>query len=107
MRIIIVGAGAVGYHLAERLALEGQDIVVIEADAEKAAELQSSVDCLVIHGNGASRRVLEEAGIESTGLLIAVTSSDAVNILACQAAAGYQVPRKIARVEDETLLTGH
>ncbi len=107
MRIIIVGAGAVGYHLAERLALEGQDIVVIEADAEKAAELQSSVDCLVINGNGASRRVLEEAGIESTGLLIAVTNSDAVNILACQAAAGYQVPRKIARVEDETLLTGH
>jgi len=107
MRIIIVGAGAVGYHLAERLALEGQDIVVIEADESKAAELQSSIDCLVVTGNGASRRVLEEAGIETAGLLIAVTNSDAVNILACQAAAGYQVPRKVARVEDDTLRTGH
>ena len=105
MRIIIVGAGAVGTHLAERLAFEGQDIVVVEADDEKAAELQSEVDCLVITGNGASRRVLEEAGIQSTGLLIAVTNSDAVNILACQAAAAYQVPRKIARVEDDTLIT--
>ncbi|MCB2223344.1 MAG: Trk system potassium transporter TrkA [Actinobacteria bacterium] len=106
MRIIIVGAGAVGYHLAERLAVEGQDIVVVEADEEKAAELQTSIDCLVINGNGASRRVLEEAGIESAGLLIAVTNSDAVNILACQAAAEYQVPRKVARVEDETLRIG-
>jgi len=107
MRIIIVGAGAVGFHLAERLAHEGQDIVVIEPNEAKAAELRQSVDCLVVVGNGASRRVLEEAGIESAGLLIAVTNSDAVNILACQAAAGYQVPRKVARVEDETLLTSH
>jgi trk system potassium uptake protein TrkA len=107
MRIIIVGAGAVGYHLAERLALEGQDIVVIEADEAKAAKLQQEVDCLVLTGNGASHRLLEEAGIESAGLLIAVTDSDAVNILACQAAAEYQVPRKVARVEDTTLRNGH
>jgi len=107
MRIIIVGAGAVGFHLAERLALEGQDIVVIEANEEKAAELNASVDCLVIVGNGASQRVLEEAGIQSAGLLIAVTDSDAVNVLACQAAAQYQVPRKVARVEDAALRTDH
>ena len=107
MRIIIVGAGAVGFHLAERLALEGQDIVVIEADENKAAELQASIDCMVVVGNGASQRVLEEAGIQSAGLLIAVTNSDAVNVLACQAAAQYQVPRKVARVEDSALRNDH
>ena len=46
MRIIIVGAGTVGAHLAERLSLEGQDIVVIEADEAKAANLQADMDCL-------------------------------------------------------------
>lgn len=107
MRIIIVGAGAVGFHLAERLALEGQDIVVVEANEERAAELRASVDCMVVVGNGASQRVLEEAGIQSAGMLIAVTNSDAVNVLACQAAAQYQVPRKVARVEDAALRNDH
>lgn len=107
MRIIIVGAGAVGSHLAERLSAEGQDIVVIEANAARAAELQADLDCLVIPGNGASRSVLEEAGIGDAQLMIAVTSSDAVNILACQQAAAFDVPTKVARVEDASLRPGH
>jgi trk system potassium uptake protein TrkA len=106
MRIIIVGAGTVGSHLAERLSLEGQDIVVIEGDEGRAADLQNSVDCLVIHGNGASASVLAEAGIDLAELLIAVTDSDAVNVLACQAAAEFNVPRKVARVEDALLRNG-
>jgi len=103
MHIIVIGAGAVGSYLAERLSLEGQDVVVIEADAARAEQVQSEVDCLVIHGNGASTSTLEEARIGDAGLLIAVTSSDAVNVLACQAAARYHVPRRVARVEDPTL----
>jgi trk system potassium uptake protein TrkA len=103
MHIIVIGAGAVGSYLAERLSLEGQDVVVVEADGSRAEEVQSEVDCLVIHGNGASTSALEEAGIQDAGLLIAVTSSDAVNVLACQAAARYHVPRRVARVEDPTL----
>jgi trk system potassium uptake protein TrkA len=103
MRIVIVGAGAVGAYLAERLAFEGQDIVVIESDPERARELQSSVDCLVVNANGASIHALEEAGIADAGLLIAVTSSDAVNVLACQAAHRLGVPRRVARVQDPTL----
>ena len=78
-------------------------MVVIEADPQRAEEVQNDVDCLVISGNGASTTVLEQAGIDSAGLLIAVTSSDAVNVLACQAAARYHVPRRVARVEDPTL----
>jgi len=103
MKTVIVGAGAVGSHLAERLAYEGQDVVVIEVDGQRAKELQESVDCLVINANGASIHALEEAGVADANLLIAVTSSDAVNLLACQAAAGLGVPKRVARVQDPTL----
>ncbi len=106
MRIVIVGAGQVGSHLAERLSIEGQDVVVIESDAARAAEMQSDLDALVIHGNGSSREALEEARIGDAKMLIAVTSSDAANILACQAALHFGVPLKIARVEDPDLRDG-
>ncbi|MFQ5947825.1 MAG: Trk system potassium transporter TrkA [Acidimicrobiia bacterium] len=103
MRIVIVGAGAVGSYLAERLSAEGQDVVVIESDAERVEELRSSLDALVVHGNGASPSVLADVGIEKAGLLIAVTSSDAVNVLVCHAGHRFEVARKIARVEDPAL----
>ncbi|MDH3730803.1 MAG: Trk system potassium transporter TrkA, partial [Acidimicrobiia bacterium] len=106
MRIVIVGAGQVGSHLAERLSIEGQDVVVIESDAARAAEMQASLDALVIHGNGSSREALEEARVGDAKMLIAVTSSDAANILACQAALRFGVPLKIARVEDPELRDG-
>jgi len=106
MRIVIVGAGAVGSYLAERLSMEGQDIVVIESDAGRAQELQNRIDCLVIQGNGASAHVLEKADVGSAALLIAVTSSDAVNILACQEGERLGVPKRVARVEDPTLREG-
>ncbi len=106
MRIVIIGAGQVGSHLAERLAIEGHDVVVIESDAARAAEVQESVDCLVIHGNGSSPSVLEEAGIGDADMFIAVTSSDAANVLANEAATHFGVPLTIARIEDPTLRDG-
>ena len=105
MKIVIVGAGAVGSYLAERLSAEGQDIVVIESNAARAEEVQESIDCLVIRGNGASVSTLQEAGVETAGLFIAVTSSDAVNILACESAEHLGAPRRVARVEDPRLKT--
>ncbi|MCP3973340.1 MAG: Trk system potassium transporter TrkA [bacterium] len=104
MRIVIVGAGAVGSYLAERLSSEGQDIVLIESDAARAAELQTELDVLVVVGNGASPRTLAEAEVERADLLIAVTSSDATNILAAHAATRLGVESRIARVEDPMLL---
>lgn len=103
MRIVIVGAGAVGSFLAEKLASEGQDVVVIESDAKRALEAQSEIDCLVINGNGASAETLKGAGLADSDLLIAVSSSDAVNVLACAAGTKVGIPRKVARVEDPQL----
>lgn len=103
MRIVIVGAGAVGSFLAEKFAVEGQDVVVIESDPVRAAEAQSEIDCLVINGNGASAETLKSAGLADADLLIAVSSSDAVNVLACAAGTTLGIPRKVARVEDPQL----
>jgi trk system potassium uptake protein TrkA len=103
MRIVIVGAGAVGGYLAERLAYEGQDVVVVEADGARVAALRRKVKSRVVQGNGASVHALEDAGVAEASLLIAVTSSDAVNILACQTAANLGVPQRVARVEDPAL----
>jgi trk system potassium uptake protein len=100
MRIVIVGAGAVGSYLAERLSIEGQDVVVIEDDEDRAAELQDRIDALVINGNGASPAVLQEAGVDRSDLLIAVSNSDGANVLACHVAAELGVKRTVARVED-------
>lgn len=100
MRIVIVGAGAVGSYLAERLSLEGQDVIVIEDDEERAADLQDRIDALVVTGNGASPSVLQEAGVDRSELLIAVSNSDGANVLACHVAAELGVKRTVARVED-------
>lgn len=100
MRIVIVGAGAVGSYLAERLSIEGQDVVVIEDDEDRAAELQDRIDALVITGNGASPAILQQAGVERSDLLIAVSNSDGANVLACHVAAELGVKRTVARVED-------
>lgn len=103
MRIFIVGAGAVGSYLAEKLSFEGQDVVVVESDPARAAAAQAEIDCLVINGNGASIETLKNAGLGDADLLIAVSSSDAVNVLACAAGTQLKVPRTVARVEDPQL----
>lgn len=103
MRIVVIGAGAVGSHLADRLSQEGQDVVVIETNTARAEEVQAEIDCLVINGNGASHEALLEAGVDRADLVIAVSSSDAVNVLAAHAAGRLGTARRIARVEDPLL----
>ena len=99
----MIGAGAVGSHLAERLSSEGQDVIVIESDPARAEEVQAEIDCLVIKGNGASHETLAEAGVVRSDLVIAVSSSDAVNVLAAHAAGRLGSATRIARVEDPQL----
>ena len=106
MHIIIIGAGAVGSYLAERLSSGGLDVVVIEDDETRAAELQEAIDAMVLHGNGASVHMLEEARVGEADLLIAVTSSDGANILACHTATQLGAKMTIARIEDGELREG-
>lgn len=99
MKAIIVGAGEVGYHIADRLSREGHDITIIERDRVREQMLADKVNALVIHGNGASGEILESAGIDKADLFIAVTDQDEVNLVACIMAGEYQVPSKIARIK--------
>lgn len=100
MRIVIVGAGAVGSHLAEHLSLENHDVTVIESDPERIRALQDDLDILVVEGNGASPKVMAEANIERCDLMMALTNSDEVNMIASLSAAQQDVPFKIARVSN-------
>ena len=95
-----------GSYLAQRLSTEGQDVVVIENDARRAAQVQEDLDALVIHGNGASPKILEQAGVPDADLLIAVSNNDGANVMACHAAAEVGAKRTVARVEDPGLREG-
>ncbi len=103
MRVVIVGAGHDGSYLAERLVAEGQEVVIIEADEDKANRIQDRLDVLAVHGNGASPAVLRRAGVDGAGLFLAVTDSDGANVLACRSAKSLGVRRTVARVEDADL----
>ena len=100
MRILIVGAGEVGFHLAERLSQENQDVVLIESDPDRAEYASNQLDVLTITGNGASLPVLERAGIRDAGMLLAVTSQDEVNLISCLAASRLEVHYTIARISN-------
>ncbi|WP_373820272.1 Trk system potassium transporter TrkA [Glaesserella sp.] len=101
MKIIILGAGQVGSTLAENLASDHNDITIIDSDQARLAQLQDKHDLRVIKGNGASPRVLREAGASDADLLIAVTDNDESNMIACQVAYTlFNVPTKIARIRN-------
>lgn len=98
MRVIIIGAGKVGYKLAEKLSQENHEVLIIEQNEERRKILQENLDVLVSAGNGASPRVLADAGIAQSDLLVAVTDQDEVNMLACMVANRAGVGRTVARV---------
>jgi trk system potassium uptake protein TrkA len=85
MNIIIIGAGEVGYHIANKLS-KGNDIVIIEKNSDKVKRIPEDLDVGTICGLGSNPTILEEAGIKSADMLIAVTDSDETNIVACLAA---------------------
>ena len=85
MKIVIVGAGEVGFHIASRLALENKDVVVIDNDPNSIRRIADNIDANVLIGSGSSPVVLEEAGIKGAEILLAVTNSDETNLVACLA----------------------
>ena len=100
MRTVIIGAGEVGFNTARLLSHEGHDVVLVEQDEALVERMAEQLDALVIHGNGASPKVLAEAGIEKSELLVAATTSDEVNIIACLTAKTQGVPRTVARLHN-------
>ena len=100
MRIIVLGAGEVGYHVASRLIREQHDVVVIDHSPELIERVKEELDVLAFRGHAASPQVLEDAEIDRTDMLIAVTSSDEVNLVACLLARQSGVPSCIARINE-------
>jgi trk system potassium uptake protein TrkA len=100
MRTVIIGAGEVGFNTARMLSHEGHDVVLVEQSEELVERATEQLDVLVIHGNGASPKLLAEAGISKTDLLIASSSSDEVNIIACLAAKTQGVSSTVARIHN-------
>lgn len=104
MKIIVVGAGKVGYSVAQRLVKDEHDVYVIEQSPERIKNLENSLDVSLVQGNGSSLPLLREIGMDDVGMLIAVTDSDEVNLLACAVAKIAGIPRTIARVRDNNYL---
>ena len=100
MKAIIIGAGEVGFHIAKLLTAQDNDVVLIDESEAACNRVSEQLDLQTLRGSGASPRLLKTAGIEDANLIIAVTNSDEINILACQIADRYKVSTKIARVSN-------
>ena len=100
MQIIIVGCGNVGSALAEQLSKEGHNITVIDTKSDVVQNVSNNFDIMGIVGNGAGYSIQKEAGIEDADLMIAVTSSDELNLLCCLIAKKAGDCHTIARVRN-------
>lgn len=99
MRILIAGGGQSAALIAGRLIREGNEITIVEKDAARCAHLDETLDAKVVCGSAASIRTLKKAGLDTVQMLIAVTNSDEINVLACVIAKAYANVRvKVARV---------
>jgi trk system potassium uptake protein TrkA len=105
VKILILGAGQVGSTVAESLVSEANDITIVDSDGEKLRVLQDRLDLRTLTGNAAHPSTLEQAGIVDTDILLAVTQSDEVNLVACKLAASlYNTPTRIARIRSTDYL---
>ena len=100
MDIIIVGCGTVGYTLVEQLSNEEHNIVVVDKNPDKVTQITSNLDAMGVVGNGVSYKTLQEAGVASADLVIAVTGSDEENLLCCVIAKKSGNCQTIARVRN-------
>ena len=100
MKAIIIGAGEVGFHTAKLLTVDDYDVVLIDESEDACQRVNEQLDLQTLCGPGASPVLLKDAGISEAELIIAVTNSDEINMLACQIADRYGVETKIARVSN-------
>ncbi|MBO5272897.1 MAG: Trk system potassium transporter TrkA [Muribaculaceae bacterium] len=100
MRIVIAGAGEVGSHLAKLLSYENQDIVLVDRDADKLANLDSNYNLMTMVGRPTSIQALREAGVEDCDLFIAVSPYEATNIISCSIAKQLGAVKTVARIDN-------
>ena len=99
MKILIVGAGEVGFHIASHLARENKDVVVIDKDPAAIRRVSDNIDVQVVNGSGSSPVILMEAGINEAEILLAVTTSDETNLVSCMVASLISPStKKLARI---------
>ena len=101
MRIVVVGAGRMGYSVAKLLADGSYDVVVIEQDDECRQVIKDTLDVLTIKGNGCSPEVLGMPEVRDADVFVAVTESDEVNLVACRMAKAFGAKHTVARVRNE------
>lgn len=104
MKVIIIGAGKVGFSIAQLLSSEDHDVVVIEQSPKRQVILEETLDVQVISGSGSSTSVLETAGIRTADMLLAVTEFDELNMVACMLGKKYGVKTTVARVRNPEYL---
>jgi trk system potassium uptake protein TrkA len=104
MKIVIIGAGEVGRHLCQQLSLEEHDVILVDRDSERLRRVERDLNIMTIEGNGASAKILEDAGTQDADLFIAVTNIDEVNLIACLLAKEFGALRRVARVRSEEYL---
>lgn len=108
MKVIICGAGRVGYGIAERLSTEDNDVSVIDTSPPLIHAIRETLDVRGYVGHGAHPDVLSQAGADQADMIIAVTLYDEVNMVACQVAHSlFNVPTKIARIRAQSYLATH
>lgn len=100
MKILIVGAGVVGESLAEQLSVEGHQVAVIDQDRQKVRAIGDKLDVLAVWGNAGMPSVLKRAGIESAGMVIAVSDVDEVNLVVGMLASRMDVKHRIVRLRN-------
>jgi trk system potassium uptake protein TrkA len=100
LRIIVVGAGKLGYSIAELLSKEQFDVVVIDKDESQLEAAKNTLDVLTIAANGASPITMDDPDVRDADILIAVTASDEVNMVACVLAKKHGIKHTIARIRD-------
>ncbi|MGF1557618.1 MAG: Trk system potassium transporter TrkA [Flavobacteriaceae bacterium] len=100
MKIIIAGAGEVGFHLAKLLSYESQDITLIDTNKESLSYADNHLDIRVLKGDATSISLLKDAGVQDSSLVIAVTSSETTNLTLCMLAKQLGCKRTIARISN-------
>jgi len=100
MYAIVVGAGDIGTPLIDIATRSGNDVVVIERNAERAEEAADEFDCLVLNDNATTKDALEDAGAERAGALISTTEADATNFMVCLIAEELDIPEIVSVVHN-------